>query len=89
MRVVTAVPLDDWRAAGAAAKAAEEVGFDGVVSAEIAHDPFTPLAFAALETERIQLSTGIAVAFPRSPRSTRACSPCTDSRTSARSCSAS
>jgi probable F420-dependent oxidoreductase len=67
MRVTTGIPLDDWRAAGAAAKAAEDAGFDGVMTAEIAHDPFTPLAFAALATERVQLSTGIVVAFPRSP----------------------
>ena len=67
MRVETNVPLADWRAAGPAARAAEEAGFDGVVSSEIANDPFIPLAFAALATERIQLGTAIAVAFPRSP----------------------
>ena len=67
MRVETFIPLDDWRSVGEAARAAEDVGFDGVVSAEIAHDPFTPLAFAALATRRVRLSTGIAVAFPRSP----------------------
>jgi probable F420-dependent oxidoreductase len=67
MRVETVIPLDDWRAVGAAASAAEAAGFDGVASAEIAHDPFIPLAFAALATQRISLSTGIAVAFPRSP----------------------
>ncbi len=67
MRVETFIPLDDWRSVGEAARAAEDVGFDGVVSAEIAHDPFTSLAFAALATRRVRLSTGIAVAFPRSP----------------------
>ena len=67
MRVDTGIPMHDWRAAARAARAAEEQGFDGVVTAEIAHDPFTPLAFAALETERVQLGTGIVVAFPRSP----------------------
>ena len=67
MRVETNVPLADWRAAGPAAWAAEEAGFDGVVSSEIANDPFIPLAFAALATERIQLGTAIAVAYPRSP----------------------
>ena len=67
MRVDTPIPLNDWRAVAAAAKAAEAVGFAGVMSAEIANDPFTPLAFAALATERIELSTGICVAFPRSP----------------------
>jgi probable F420-dependent oxidoreductase len=67
MRVETVIPLDDWRAVGAAASAAEAAGFDGVASAEVAHDPFIPLAFAAVATQRISLSTGIAVAFPRSP----------------------
>jgi probable F420-dependent oxidoreductase len=67
MRVDTGIPVHDWRAAGRAARTAEEQGFDGVVTAEIAHDPFAPLAVAALETERVQLGTGIVVAFPRSP----------------------
>lgn len=53
--------------AGAAARAAEEAGYDGVWSAETAHDPFLPLAVAAEHTERVQLGTSIAVAFPRSP----------------------
>src|SRR5436305_6498312 len=34
---------------------------------EHGHDVFTPLAFAALVTERIELTPSIAVAFPRSP----------------------
>ncbi len=68
MRVVTVMPLDSWRQVAPAAQAAEAAGFDGLNSAEIAHDPFIPLALAALATERIQLSTGITVAFPRSPR---------------------
>jgi probable F420-dependent oxidoreductase len=67
MRVETMVPLDDWRAAGPAAEAAEAAGFDGITSSEIAHDPFIPLAFAALATRRVRLGTAIAVAFPRSP----------------------
>jgi probable F420-dependent oxidoreductase len=67
MRVETFVPLHDWRAVAPLAKAAEEAGFDSLMSAEIAHEPFTPLAFAALATSRIRLGTGIVVAFPRSP----------------------
>jgi probable F420-dependent oxidoreductase len=67
MRVDTTIPLNDWRAVAAAAQAAEAAGFDGVMSAEIANDPFIPLAFAAVATQRIELSTGICVAFPRSP----------------------
>ena len=67
MRVVRFLPLDDWRAVSGVAKSAEAVGFDGLMTADIAHDPFTPLALAALTTQRLQLSTGILVAFPRSP----------------------
>ncbi len=67
MRVDTPIPLMDWRAVAKVAQAAEAAGYDGLMSAEIANDPFAPLAFAALATERIELSTGICVAFPRSP----------------------
>ncbi len=50
-----------------AARAAEEIGYDGVWSAETSHDPFLPLAVAAGATERLTLATGIAVAFARNP----------------------
>ena len=53
-----------------AAVRAEEDGFDGVWCPETAHDPFLPLALAAEHTERVQLGTGIAVAFARSPMTT-------------------
>ena len=45
----------------------EEFGYDGAVSAEIANDPFLPLALAAEHSERIELLTSIAVAFARNP----------------------
>jgi probable F420-dependent oxidoreductase len=67
MRVSTTLPSHDWRACGPAARQAEEDGFDSVQSNEIRHDPFAPLAFAALATERVQLVTSVAIAFPRSP----------------------
>ncbi len=50
-----------------AARLAERVGYDGIWSAETSHDPFLPLALAAEHTERIELGTGIAVAFARNP----------------------
>jgi probable F420-dependent oxidoreductase len=46
---------------------AEQVGYDGIWSAETSHDPFLPLMLAAEHTDRIRLGTGIAVAFARSP----------------------
>jgi probable F420-dependent oxidoreductase len=55
------------RELGQTAKVQEDLGYDGIWSAETAHDPFFPLLLAAMETERIELGTGIAVAFARSP----------------------
>jgi probable F420-dependent oxidoreductase len=49
------------------AQMAEAAGYDGVWSAETAHDPFFPLLLAAEHTERLELGTGIAVAFARNP----------------------
>ena len=57
----------DLAAAGEAARDAESAGYDAVWSAETSHDPFLPLALAAEQTERLELGTGIAVAFARNP----------------------
>jgi len=50
-----------------AARRAEALGFDGVVSVEAGHDPFFPLLIAAEHSRRLTLGTGVAIAFPRSP----------------------
>lgn len=47
--------------------AAEAIGFDGLWTAETNHDPFLPLTIAAEYSQRLNLGTGIAVTFPRSP----------------------
>ena len=57
----------DLTKVGAQARELEEMGYSGIQTAETAHDPFIPLAFAAQETERVDLVTGIAVAFARTP----------------------
>ncbi|MBT4521174.1 MAG: TIGR03617 family F420-dependent LLM class oxidoreductase [Halieaceae bacterium] len=49
------------------ARQLEELGFDGLLVAEMAHDPFLPLALAAHETSSIELRTSIAVALARNP----------------------
>ena len=49
------------------ARELEELGYDGVLTAETSHDPFLPLVVAAEHTERVELGTGIAVAFARNP----------------------
>ena len=53
--------------AGERAKRLEDLGFDGCASIETGHDPFLPLALAATHTDRLELSTAIAVAFARNP----------------------
>src|SRR2546425_311194 len=57
----------DLGAAGQAAKDLEDLGYDGIFSAETGHDPFFPLVIASEHTERVQLGTSIAVAFARNP----------------------
>jgi probable F420-dependent oxidoreductase len=52
---------------GAEAKALEDMGYSGIMTAETSHDPFFPLLVAAMNTERVELMTGIAVAFARTP----------------------
>jgi probable F420-dependent oxidoreductase len=67
MRLTYSLPLGDWGKASSEAKRAEGMDYDVLMTSEIQHDPFVPLAFAALATERVELTTAIAVAFPRSP----------------------
>jgi len=52
---------------GADARRLEEEGYDGAWSTETGHDPLLILAQAATHTERVDLGTGIIVAFGRSP----------------------
>src|SRR3990172_5431881 len=63
---VTILP-DNLNKTGTLARSVESYGFSGLWTAETAHNPFFPLTHAAAATERIQLGTAIAVAFPRSP----------------------
>lgn len=51
----------------AIAKAAEEIGFDGLWTQETQHDPFLPCALIAEHTTRLQFGTAVAVSFARSP----------------------
>ncbi len=67
MRVMTTIPQHDLRQVADAVRAIEAKGYDGVTTLENRHDPFMPLGVAAINSERLQLSTGIAIAFARSP----------------------
>ncbi len=56
-----------FEGAAAAAKTAEDLGYDGVFTFEGPHTPFFPLVAAAGATSRIALSTGVAIALARNP----------------------
>jgi len=67
MKVSIGLPSGDWSEVGPAAFKAEEIGFDAVSTVELSHEPFLRLALATQVTEKIELSTAIAIAFSRSP----------------------
>lgn len=64
----------DWAGIRKAAEAAENAGFDAFATPEIDNDPFITIAMAAQATQRVQVRTAIAVAFPRSPMTVAASS---------------
>lgn len=61
--ILTTNPLDGARQA----RELEQLGYAGGFTFDGRHDPFLPLLAAASGTERLELSTAIAVAFARSP----------------------
>ncbi|HUC09438.1 MAG TPA: TIGR03617 family F420-dependent LLM class oxidoreductase [Stellaceae bacterium] len=67
MRVFTTLPQENLCAVATAARDIEADGYDGVIATENKHDPFLALAIAGTVTERIELHTGVAIAFARSP----------------------
>ena len=69
MRITTTIPQHDLNTVAAAARAVEQAGYDGIMTLENRHDPFLPLAIAATTTSRVELATGIAISFLRSPMS--------------------
>jgi probable F420-dependent oxidoreductase len=67
MKVDTGVMAPSLSDIGPRARELEQLGYDGLLTAETGHDAFLPIAMAAEHTERIELATGIAVAFARTP----------------------
>jgi probable F420-dependent oxidoreductase len=67
MRIATTVPQNDLRLVKDAAKSVERDGYTMITTMENKHDPFLPLAIAAVETEKVELATSIAISFSRSP----------------------
>jgi probable F420-dependent oxidoreductase len=60
----------DVAAVGADARRVERLGYDGLVLTETKEDPFVVMALAGAGTNRISLTTAVAMAFPRSPTAT-------------------
>jgi probable F420-dependent oxidoreductase len=67
MKIDTSLLASNLSDIPALTRNAEELGFDGLWTAETAHDPFLPLTLAAEHSQRVTLGTSIALAFPRSP----------------------
>ncbi|HKV54759.1 MAG TPA: TIGR03617 family F420-dependent LLM class oxidoreductase [Candidatus Binataceae bacterium] len=63
-------PGPRWDTLCSQVREAEELGYDAVVGVETQHDPFLTLAIAAQEPSKLELVTGIALAFTKSPVST-------------------
>ena len=61
--------LEKAQDAGRLATQAESLGYDGFWAPETQADVFVSCAVAALQTQRVALNTGIAVAFARNPMS--------------------
>ena len=70
MKIDGGIGFDPTGIAEQAAKA-EASGYDGVWSAETAHDPFLPIAIGAGATEKLEFGTGITVAFAAQPDDAR------------------
>ncbi len=56
-----------WKSAADTARAIEAHGFSGMLFTETSQTPWMSIAAAATAAPTLELSTGIAVAFPRSP----------------------
>jgi alkanesulfonate monooxygenase SsuD/methylene tetrahydromethanopterin reductase-like flavin-dependent oxidoreductase (luciferase family) len=62
--MLTPKPLQQM---GAAAREIESAGFDGILFTEAGRTAYLSAAAAAIAAPSLELSTGVAVAFPRSP----------------------
>jgi len=67
MKFDATLPPTGLKDVPAIARAAEEIGFDALWTQETQHDPFLPCALIAEHTRRLNIGTGIAVSFARSP----------------------
>ena len=58
---------NSWEQTAALAKNLQELGFSGMLFTEAGQTPWMQIAAAAMAAPELEFSTGIAVAFPRSP----------------------
>jgi probable F420-dependent oxidoreductase len=63
-------PEPTWSSLGQQVRDAEALGYDTVLAVETQHDPYLALAIAAQEPSKVELATGIALAFTKSPVAT-------------------
>ena len=63
-------PEPTWTTLASQVAEAEALGFDTVMAVETQHDPYLILAIAAQHPARVELATGIALAFTKSPVAT-------------------
>lgn len=59
-----------WTTLGDQVRDAESLGYDTVVAVETKNDPYMILAIAAQQPSKVELATGIALAFTKSPVAT-------------------
>ena len=67
MKVDTGLFDGSFKNIGDKARELEAQGYSGAWTAETSHDPFLPIAQAAMTTSEMELGTSIAVAFARNP----------------------
>ena len=72
MRLDVMVTATTWAGVADVARTVEAEGFSGLLFTETSQTPWMRLAAAAAAAPSLELSTGVAVAFPRSPMVTAA-----------------
>jgi probable F420-dependent oxidoreductase len=63
-------PEPTWSTIREQVREADAVGYDTILAVETQHDPYLELAIAAQEPSKIELATGIALAYTKSPVAT-------------------
>ena len=67
MKILTGVPAERLASLPKLASKLDDAGFTGISTHENRHNPFLPLAIAAVHSQYLELRTNVAIAFARSP----------------------